>query len=63
MSDLYLTADNATPVTVFCPKPNHIKPCWCRGVARCAAHVRKRWCKRIVKGSEVRCWQHGGEQL
>ena len=52
----YSTADTAFP---FCPKPNHIKPCWCRGLARCvvktAAGLR---CRRQVRGSAIACYQH-----
>ena len=47
---LSATTDNLS--VVHCPKPNHIKPCWCGGRARCLD------CRRIVKGSAVRCWQH-----
>lgn len=43
----------------YCPKPNHIKPCWCNGVARCLGKKRNGdGCTRMVKGSAIRCWQH-----
>ena len=65
MSDL--SNNNVTNVKMTwlpnCPKPNHIKPCWCGGVARCLGRVgpsQARYCARMVKGSGVFCWQHGG---
>ena len=62
MIDLYLSGNNMAHKPAFCPKPNHIKPCWCLGQALCLAEVDKRKCKRLVKGAAVHCWQHNPKE-
>ena len=62
MSYPYFSGSNVTHGPVFCPKPNHIKPCWCRGLALCATNVGQRRCRRLVKGEAVHCWQHNPEE-
>lgn len=54
----YTTETTSTITSHHCPKPNHIKPCWCKGVARCVKRVGVRRCRRIVKGEALWCWQH-----
>ena len=54
-------SNNYTPEIRHCPKPSHIKPCWCRGEALCASDVNQRRCKRLVTGNKVHCWQHAPE--
>ena len=58
MSGVYISETNSSHQPVFCPKAYHIKPCWCRGEALCAAYVNRRKCKRMTKGAIAYCWQH-----
>lgn len=52
----------ALPPVTPCPKPNHIKPCWCGGKAKCGHWMERngawRRCRRWVIGSAMLCWQH-----
>jgi len=44
----------------YCPKPNHIKPCWCNGDSRCLGVTKNdSQCRRRVLGRQMLCWQHG----
>ena len=53
------TMSNDLSTVTHCPKLNHIKPCWCRGRARCYGKTRTRKrCRRWVIDASLNCWQH-----
>ena len=59
MTSNTITGTNLVWFTPYCPKPNHIKPCWCGGKARCAGVTRTgERCGRIVRGFALFCFQH-----